>query len=130
MSSSFYMVSDYSALNLNRNKKSGELPKWKLVVSWLMIFMVTDVYKLVPSQAFASLFFNTFLLAGWFAFLLYIVKNGINNICWWIIGYCVVFPIYGSLKAEYLFGQSFLWGIASLRYLSLILCGYILILMK
>lgn len=124
------MFLDYSALNLNRKQKSGKLPKWKLVVSWVMIFMVTDVYKLVPSPTFASLCFNIVLLAGWFAFLLYIIKYGINKSCMWIIGYCVVFPIYGSLKAEYLFGQTFLWGIASLRYLSLILCGYILILMR
>ena len=124
------MVTEYKVFNLNGNHKSRELPRWKVVISWLLIFMVTEVYKLVPSFAFASLYFNIFLFAGWFAFFLYILKYGINSICWWIIGYCLLFPVYGSLKAEHLFGQSFLLGVASLRYLSFILCGYILLLIK
>lgn len=124
------MTTCYSANDIGNYHKIKEFPKWKIVVSWLLIFTVTDVFKLIPSQAFANIYFHAVMLVGWLAFFLYIIKYGFNNTLWWIAGYCILLPIYGSLKAEYLFDQSFVLGIASLRYLSLILCGYILVLMK
>lgn len=107
-----------------------EVPRWKAVISWLMIFMVTEAYKLVPSMTFVTIYFNAFLLLGWFAFFNYIVKYNFSTVSWWLIGYCVIFPIYGSIKSEILFGQNFWLGVASLRYLSFIMTGFILILMR
>ena len=101
----------------------------KIIVYIILLYFI-GALAFLGSTTLLSLFHYILLGIGGVSFIIYYSKHKWDNVATCIFLYSVVFPIYGAYKSNEIFGQSFFMGLASLRYLSMILLAYFLLLIK
>lgn len=94
---------------------------------FLILLYIVDVFQFFGMPTLLIVCHFGMLAIGLYAFTKQFVLGKSRSAVTWFIGaYCILFPIYASYKSSVIFGQPFYMGVASLRYCSVILFGFVL----
>lgn len=96
-------------------------------ILFLILLYIIGAFQFIGNKELLVFCHYGMLVISLYAFLKQFILGKSRSAVMWFIGmYCVLFPLYASYKSFIIFGQPFLFGIASLRYCSFIMFGFVL----
>lgn len=99
-----------------------------IVLIFLLYFV--GVFAFLGSNMLLSVMHWLTLSISIISFVIFILKYKWSHVTFWIFCFTVIYPIYASIQSYYIFDQPVYMGIASLRYIWIILFGYFLLLIN